>query len=223
MVRFGCRLLSVVGLMALPCISCKPEPPFEISIRVLSDGNPLPGAVVMKGGKDGPATGPDGRVVVKIPGQEGEVVDLMVRCPPDYVSPKTPIGAGLRRIANGKLPEYQTSCPPAVRHLVVAVRADAGPNLPVRVLGRVVGKTDPNGAFTFALPLKPGDGVELTFDTDGIDRITPKNPSAQIVMSQYDDVVTVSQKFEWAPVKKKYVYVRPPPQAIRSMGPRRGI
>jgi hypothetical protein len=217
--------LPWLGLVALPFVGCKPEPPapFDIAIKVLSDGHPLPGAVILKAGKEGPATGPDGRVVVKIPGQEGEVVDLMVRCPADYVSPKTPIPAGLRRIANGKLPEYEASCPPAVRHLVIAIRADQGPNLPVKILDHVVGKTDVNGAFTYALPLRPGDGVDLTLDTDGIDRITPKNPSAQIVMSQFDDVVTVNQKFEWAPPKVVVVHGPPRPTAIPSMGPRRGF
>jgi hypothetical protein len=219
--------LALIGLLALPFISCKPEPapPFEISIRVLSDGHPLPGAVITKGGKDGPATGPDGKVVVKIPGQEGEVVDLMVRCPPDYISPTKALGAGLRRITDGRLPEYEISCPPAVRHLVVAVRAENGPNLPVKILDRIVGRTDANGAFTYALPLRPGDGVDLMLDTTGIDRITPKNPSTSIVMKPYDDVVTFDQKFQWADVKKVYVAgpVRPTAIVQRSAGPHRGF
>lgn len=217
-------LLPLLGLAVLPLVSCslKPEaaPPFEIAIKVTSDGHPLPGAVIVRGGKDGPMTQADGTAVVKIAGQEGEVVDLMVRCPADYVSPVKPIGAGLRRIANGKLPEYETSCPPAIRHLVVAVRADNGPNIPVRILDRIVGRTDVNGAFTYALPLRPGDGVELMLDTTGIDRITPKSPTTSIVMKSYDDVVTFDQKFQWA---------APPPPPMRhinipkAIGPRRGF
>jgi hypothetical protein len=217
--------LALVGLFALPFYGCslkgEPAAPFEIMVRVASDpGHPLPGAVVTKGGKEGPSTGTDGKVTVKIAGQEGESVDLMIKCPPDYVSPTKPITVSLRRIAGSKLPEYETSCPPAVRHLVVAVRADNGPNIPVRILDRVVGRTDVNGAFTYALPLRPGDGVELTLDTTGIDRISPKNPSAPIVMKAFDDVVTFDQKFQWAEAKKTYR-----PQAARptQIGPRRGF
>jgi hypothetical protein len=112
-----------------------------------------------------------------------------------------------------------------VRHLVVAVRAENGPNLPVKILDRIVGRTDANGAFTYALPLRPGDGVDLMLDTTGIDRITPKNPSTSIVMKPYDDVVTFDQKFQWADVKKVYVAgpVRPTAIVQRSAGPHRGF
>jgi hypothetical protein len=227
-VRDPCTMrmaLPFVGLLAPLLVSCSlkadPAAPFELSIHVQSDpGHPLPGAIITKGGKEGPSTGIDGKVNVKIAGQEGESIDLMIKCPPDYISPTKPISVSLRRIVGGKLPEYEASCPPAVRHLVVAVRADNGPNLPVRILDRVVGRTDVNGAFTYALPLRPGDGVELTLDTTGIDRITPKNPSTAIVMKPFDDVVTFDQKFQWAAESKK-VY-KPFNRPIQ-IGPRRGI
>ena len=197
-----------------------PAPPFEIVVNVSSDrGHPLPGAVIMKGGKEGPSTGADGRVSVKIAGVEGETVDLMVKCPADYVSPTKAIAVALRRVSGSKLPEYEASCPPAVRHMVVAVRADNGGNLPVKVLDRVVGYTDPNGAFTYALPLRPGDGVEMMLDTSGNPLLSPKNPSTMLTMKPYDDVVTFDQKFQVAEVKKVY-HVKQRPVAI---GPRRGF
>jgi hypothetical protein len=70
------RELSIVGLsLALvPACNLKPDPvaPFEVVVSVMSDpGQPLPGAIVMKGGKEGPQTGADGKVTVKIAGQEG--------------------------------------------------------------------------------------------------------------------------------------------------------
>jgi hypothetical protein len=212
--------LLLLPLAALGC-NLKPEPipPFEIVVRVSSDpGHPLPGATVMKGGKEGPQTGIDGKVSVKIAGMEGETVDLMIRCPADYVSPTRPISVLLRRNTGTKLPEYETACPPAMRHLVVAVRADNGGNLPVKVLDRVVGYTDPNGAFTYALPLRPGDGIEMVLDTTNAPLLSPKNPSTLLTMKAYDDVVTFDQKFQVAEVKKVYK-AKQRPVAI---GPRRG-
>jgi hypothetical protein len=198
----------------------EPVPPFEIIVHVVSDpGHPLPGAIVMKGGKEGPSTGSDGKVNVKIGGQEGESVDLMIKCPADYVSPTRAISVLLRRNTGTKLPEYDASCPPAIRHMVVAVRADNGANLPVKVLDKIVGYTDGAGAFTYALPLRPGDGVEMVLDTTNFPLVTPKNPSKLLTMSPFDDVQTFDQKFQVAEVKKVY-HVKARPQAI---GPRRGF
>ncbi len=217
-------LVGWVSLVAVDGAGCglqaEPPPPFEIVISVSSDpGHPLPGVIVMKGGKEAPSrTGADGKLSLKIGGQEGETLDLMVKCPPDYVSPTKPISVLLRRNAGTKLPEYEAACPPAVRHMVVAVRADNGANLPVKVLDRVVGYTDAAGAFTYALPLRPGDGVEMTLDTSKNPLLSPQNPTAMLTMKPYDDVVTFDQKFQVAEVKKKVVHVNRP----TAIGPRRG-
>lgn len=204
------KLLATLALLAgvTSCDVVKPvsQAPFEILVRVESDpGRPLPGAIIMKGGKEGPTTGADGSVTLKIPGQEGESVDLIVRCPADYVTSPKPLTVSLRR--GSKLPEYTWSCPPAIRHMVVAVRAENGPNLPVVWFGRVIGRTDGNGAFTALFPLKPGDPLELTLDTSdkAYERIHPKNPTGSFTMKPYDDVVTFDQKFNWDPVAVHYV------------------
>jgi len=208
--------LGLLGALT-SCDAVKPagQAPFEIVVKVESDpGHPLPGAIIMKGGKEGPATGPEGKVTLKIPGQEGESVDLMVRCPADYVSSPKPLTVSLRR--GSKLPEYTWSCPPAIRHMVVAVRADNGPNLPVVWFGRVIGRTDSNGAFTALFPLRPGDGLELTLDTSekSNERIHPKNPTGSFTMKPYDDVVTFDQKFSWDPPPVHYVARPNLPQRI---------
>jgi hypothetical protein len=218
----GLTTLSLLLPLAFVGCNLKPEPvpPFEIMVSVASDpGHPLPGAIVMKGGKEGPSTGTDGKVLVKIGGQEGESVDLMIKCPADYVSPTRPISVLLRRNAGSKLAQFEASCPPAIRHMVVAVRADKGGNLPVKILDRIVGYTDAEGAFTYALPLRPGDGVEMVIDTSSNPLISPKSPSALFTMKPYDDVLTFDQKFTVAEVKKVYK-ARARPVAI---GPRRGF
>jgi hypothetical protein len=198
----------------------EPQPPFSVVVRVQSDpGHPLSGATVMKGGREGPKTGADGTVQVNIPGIEGETVDLSIKCPSDYVSPLKPIGVLLRRNAGGKLPEYNADCPPAIRHMVVAVRADNGGNLPVTVLDHVIGYTDGAGAFTYAVPLKPGDGIEMKIDTTNQPLLKPQNPTKLLTMASHDDVVTFDQKFQVTEVKKVY-HAKAVPQRL---GPRRGF
>jgi hypothetical protein len=196
-----------------------PLPPFEVAIRVESDpGRPLVGAIIMKGGKEGPSTGADGRVAVKIAGIEGESVDLTVKCPPDYVSPTKPINVILHRIAGPKLVEYDVSCPPTLRRMVVAVRADNGANLPVVYLGHELTRTDATGAATLLFQLRPGEQFELGFDTTekGNERIRPQNPTQAFVMRAADDIVTFDQKFTWQPRPTRYVAPPPRPVQIRS-------
>jgi hypothetical protein len=211
-------LALLAGLGVGPgCAGLKeqPPPPFEVAIRVESDpGHPLPGAVIMKGGKEGPSTGPDGRVPVKIMGLEGESVDLTVKCPPDYISPVKPINVILRRIAGTKLVEYDVRCPPTLRRMVVAVRADNGPNLPVMYLGRELTRTDPTGAATLLFQLRPGEQFELAFDTTEKtnERIRPQNPTQNFVMRADDDIVTMDQRFTW--LAKPTHYVAPPMHAV---------
>jgi hypothetical protein len=201
--------MAGLGLLSTSCDLLKPPPPapFQVVVRVESDpGRPLPGAIIAKGGKDGPATGPDGTVTLKILGQEGESVDLAVKCPTDYVSSNKMLTVSLRR--GSKLPEYDWSCPPAIRHLIVALRTDNGPSLPVTYLGSSIGRTDSNGAFTHMFALRPGDGVELLLDTSGVERIHPTNPTFSATVKPYDDIVTFEQKFKVDPAPVHYV---PPP------------
>jgi hypothetical protein len=212
--------LALASLAAAGCPALKeqPPPPFEVAIRVDSDpGHPLPGAIIMKGGKEGPSTGADGRVAVKIPGIEGESVDLTVKCPPDYVSPTKPINVMLRRIAGTKLVEYDVTCPPMLRRMVVAVRADNGPNLPVMYLGKELIRTDATGAATLLFQLRPGEQFELGFDTSekGNERIRPQNPAQNFVMRSNDDVVTLDQKFTWLPKPSHYIAPPPKPKEIK--------
>jgi hypothetical protein len=195
---------GVLGLGGCDALKAPPPAPFEVLIRVESDpGRPLPGAIIAKGGKDGPSTGPDGKVILKIPGQEGDTADLNVKCPADYVTSPKVLTVSLRR--GSKVPEYDWSCPPAIRHLVVAIRADNGPNLPVTYFGKTIGQTDANGAFTYLFTLKPGDGVELQLDTGDNKRIHPSSPSFSATMKSYDDIMTFEQRFKVDPAPVHYV------------------
>lgn len=216
-------LLALVGLVGglVSCDAIRPAPPapFEVVIRVESDpGHPLQGAIIAKGGKEAPTpTGPDGKVTLKIPGQEGESVDLTVKCPQDYVSSSKLLSVSLRR--GSKLPQYDWSCPPAVRHVVVAIRADSGPNLPVVYFGKSLGRTDPFGVFTYLFTLKPGDSLDLQLDTSGNERMHPQNPMFSYIMRPVDDIVTFEQRFKVDAPPVHYVAAPARPQNLLQKRP----
>ena len=198
-----------------------PLPPYEVVIHVESDpGVPLPGAIVSKSGKDIAKTGPDGRATITMAGNDGETSDFNVSCPVDFTSPVKPISVTIRRLAGGNAkPEYTTNCTPNVRKVVVAVRADGGPNLPITYLGKPVGKTDSAGAAHLLLAMKPGDQFQLGLDTTapGLERMRPESPAKVFVVKDADDIQVFDIKFTLE--KLKPVYHAPPKRPHRIDAP----
>jgi hypothetical protein len=210
-------LWSAVGLAvtcaALGCgkqLETAPVPAFKFSVRVDSDPNrPLAGAKVLHQDKEVGVTQPDGRALVALRGNEGDQAQLVVKCPETNQQP-APIVVALRRLADGRVPEYAISCPPLVRRVVVGIRAEGGANLPVVFLGNVVARTDSSGAAHFALDVKPGEQFEVQLKTDDNPKLLPKNPARSFVMPPRDDVVVFNQAFSLEKTKKVYHYVAKP-------------
>jgi hypothetical protein len=202
-----------LGVLALGCKNLEAKPvPFELLVHVESDpGRPLAGAVVQLNGKDKGTSAQDGLARLSFVGNEGDTFDLWVRCPTGFASPTKPITASLRRLADRtKLPQYDVVCPPLERTIVVAIRADNGPNLPVMYLDREIARTDASGAAHVILPVKPGDSFQLTLATNekGNEKLRPQNPSLPFTARGQDDLLLFEQRFtrEREPVR----YVKGP-------------
>jgi len=209
--------IACVAVAALGCknLDEKPTAAFEMLVKVESDpGRPLPGAVVTVNGKEKGTTAQDGRARVVFHGDEGETRELWIKCPDGFQSPTRPITASLRRIVDpSKLPQYDAACPPLERTIVVAVRTDNGPNLPVMYLDKEIARTDNSGAAHVMLQMKPGDSFELVLSTAerGNEKLRPQNPSAPFTVRSQDDVFLFEQHFsrERDPVR----VVKGPPRA----------
>ena len=95
------------------------------------------------------------------------------------------------------VPEYDVACPPLLREVVVAVRTENGPNLPVMYLGREITRTDESGAAHVLLSVAPSEPVEIVLDTNSLagQRLHPKNPALSFVVPPHDDVVLFDQRF----------------------------
>ena len=192
-------LVLALGV-ALSCAGCKrpldlPPPVFEIALKVQSDPNrPLSGARVFHRNRELATTGPDGRARLTLPGRDGELTELSVKCPSNHRQP-SPLPVSLHRFEGGKTAEYDVSCPPLVRRAVVGIRAENGPNLPVTFLGSVVARTDAHGAAHFSLDVKPGETFEVQLKTDAQPKLVPQNPSRAFVMPAHDDLLVFTQTF----------------------------
>jgi hypothetical protein len=103
----------------------------------------------------------------------------------------------LKRLTDtSKTPEYAVSCPPKNRSIVVAVRAEGGPNLPVLYLGREVARTDASGSAHVLLKLEPGEQFSLTLNTGDDKLVRPQSPVASFAVGNRDDVMLFDQRFE---------------------------
>ncbi len=214
--RFFALVLAVVPTI-LATGGCRrldapPPPAFKFVVRVESDPKrPLAGARVFYADKELGLTDASGVATVTLKGNEGDSVQLSVKCVETHQSPG-PFNVTLRRLADPtRIAEQLVQCPPLVRRVVVGVRADNGPNLPVMFLGNVVARTDMSGAAHFALDVKPGEQFEVLLKTEDQPRLLPKNPARSFVVRPMDDVVVFNQTFGFE--KKK-------PSPPRGPGPR---
>jgi hypothetical protein len=183
--------------------------PFEVQVTVVSDpGAPLPGASVLSGNRVVGTTGDAGTARLQVQGNEGDQVELTIKCPTNFESPNKPLLVSLRRFAPGSPPpQFGARCPPALRTLVVGVRAESGPNLPVMVLGRPVARTDSSGAALFSIQARPSEQVEVTVNTaePGAEQLRPQSPTLTFVAKETDDFVVLEVNFTVA--KKRVVEV----------------
>lgn len=196
----------VAGAVSTACSEPPPPDPFRVVVRVEGDpGRAIPGANVTRANQLLGTTDATGRATLELSGVEGEITDLLVTCPEGFQTPTKPINVRLTRLAEKtKIPEYEVACPPSVRRVVVAIRAENGPNLPVMYLGRSVTRTDPAGAASFALEVPPGSQFTVALSTAERADINPISPSRVFVVGAQDDVFLFDQRFE---VEKK----KPPP------------
>ncbi len=213
---------SVIGpvAFAVGCARPAPPPPSEarVEVRVLDYADaPVAGTVFRSGSQDIATTSEDGRVTLSLPGREGDILSVEVRCPSEYASPEEPIVIQRLSIV-GSVASHLTRCRRLRHRLVVGVRAEGGPNLPITRLGRVVGTTDAAGAATLMFDLDGDQRVELTLSTEALvtQKISPRNPSAVFDVGNGDDVKLFDVRFTRPTV------VRPPPAkaVAHRQGPR---
>lgn len=201
------RALAVVAILMMTSgcgtmsLDPPPPPPFKVAFAVEGDpGHPITGAVVARNDKAVATTGADGRAELTLQGADGETVDATVKCPEGHTSPPRPVSIRLARTGDGKAPVFKVACPPTQRHVVVAVKAENGPNLPVVYLGKVITHTDASGAAHFAIEAPPGGQFQVTLDTADDKRLSPPSPSKPFTVGGADEIVVFDQKFE---VEKK--------------------
>jgi hypothetical protein len=193
-----------------------PPPSFAAIVRVESDpGRPLAGAEVLYKTKLIGTSDPSGVVQFKLTGGEGQTFDLTVKCPEGHEAAKG-VAVTLRKLADPKaIPEYKVSCKPSLRTVVVAVRAENGPNLPVIYKGSVRARTDASGAAHLVIPSRANQSISIKLDTAEAKDLRPESPVTTFEVKESDELYVLDQSFK---VERKRVYVgRPRPSGPRPL------
>jgi hypothetical protein len=123
----------------------------------------------------------------------------------------------LRRLSENRPAEYSTRCPPSFRKVVVVIRANNGPYVPVVHLNEVVGRTDASGSATILANVKPNEELQFTLKTSSdkaFERHEPIDPVVGYLVQPTDEVVVLSQEFKVRPRPVVYYAPKPKPQII---------
>lgn len=177
---------------------CKPAAPTATSAPVVlriknTRGAAVVGAEVLSGGDVVTRSNDSGLARLDVGGAEGDTFLVEVRCPPPLKSP-APFPVRKLSIAGGDA-EVAVKCEETTRSLVVVVRAENGPNLPILYLGKEIGRTDHSGAAHIEIDADVHERVELTLGTDEEAGIHPENPSAAFEASDADEIRELAVTF----------------------------
>jgi hypothetical protein len=129
-------------------------------------------------------------------GPEGDTLPLNVRCPASYASPERPLLVGLRHLGDGSTrARFEVECFSLVHSVVVGIRAENGPRLPILHLKSVVGQTDEQGVAHVLLRASANEQIALTLDTSKSPSLLPQSPTLDFATRDSDEFLLVGQKF----------------------------
>ncbi len=197
------RRRALIALaVAAGCGAPAPPPLYPITLRVMSDDHPLPGATVVIANRELGATDAQGRFRMETVGTEGAPVEVLVRCPAGFRSPPMPLQVVLRSTValdqsqRGQGIETTAQCPPSQRIAAVIVRTPGRPNLPIVYDNHEITRTDLQGVAHMIFRVGAGDPLRLRIDTHEQPLLRPANPELVVLTTDSDNVYVSAQNFE---------------------------
>ena len=191
--------------LILALVACH-EPPapdaFRVTVSVrTAGGDPVPGAEISQDRAVVGATGAGGQLVLDVTASEGDELRLAARCPGTYLSPERPTTLLLRRVvalddASPSPLEVSFACRPRSRVAAVVIRASGQADLPVRLHGTELARTDQHGVAHLVVSAAPHSTLALALDTTGRPLLRPQNPALTVRLEDADELFVLEQAFE---------------------------
>jgi hypothetical protein len=175
---------------------------FEVVFRTVAENErPLPGAAVSVNQKALGVTNEQGRLAVRIPGAEGQTLQVGIECPKGYAlaQPASPLKLTRLRALGGSAAEpsvHSSTCVKQAREVAVVVRAGKGPGIPVLVNGVERAITDPNGYAHAVMQVdRNASSLRVDLDTSASPELLPRSPSRAFELSRQDAILVIDQSF----------------------------
>lgn len=194
-------LAALAGASLSACEEEKPPQRYRLTFEVYTDLQPLPGAELLVRTRSMGRTDAAGTLQLELPGRDGLVVPVTVRCPEGMRGPQAPIEVTLRtlnildRASAARGIVNRVNCPPNDRSVAVLVRTDRRANIPVLWQGREVSRTDESGLALLTFRVRPSTPLQLAMNTSEQGQLRPQNPTRQFLSPDSDDVVVWDQEF----------------------------
>jgi hypothetical protein len=207
-----CACLSTTDESAAPAQALT----FPIAIAARSeDRNAIAGVGISLDKQLLGTTDASGIASLTLHGAEGDTLALSVKCPAAYASPDRPLLVGLRHLGGGSTrARFDVECFPLVHNVVVGIRAENGPRLPILRLKTVVGQTDDQGVAHVLLQASANEQIALTLDTSKNANLLPQSPTLDFATRDSDEFLLVSQKFTVKQAPPRRVVSRPIPKHL---------
>ena len=207
--------VAIASCALVACGSVKPAVHAQranVTVQSEETRGPVEGASIRVNGQAVGATSAQGLVELNVSGIAGDKFHVELACPEGY-RPPTPDSQDVfvTPTLGGPPPQLMFHCESATRKAIVNVRADNGPNLPVRYLGREIGRTDDKGAARVSIDTAPGDTFELVLDTSASKTLHPQSPALSFRVDNRASVFTFAQKFTAEKPKVKGKFKPPVP------------
>lgn len=198
---------ALTSLALVACGSVKPPVYAQranVTVHSEETRGPVEGASVKVNGQAVGATSADGLMLLNVSGIAGDRFHVELACPEGY-RPPTPDSQDIfvTPTLGGAPPQIVFHCESATRKAIINVKAENGPNLPVRYLGREIGRTDAHGDARVVIDTAPGDSFELVLDTAAAEKLHPQSPALSFRIEDKASVFTFAQKFTVEKVKPK--------------------
>lgn len=205
-------LVGVTGCDRAAFVAPPPPPPQDVIVKITSDEEAVPGAQVGGTGIEAALTNDKGEARIALGGPDGTSYDVILQCPEGYGAPAHPIKVTVRR--SSKTPEYSSECKRLGRIAVVAIKS-ADPlgkipyvGVPVKYLGREIGRLDENGMALVSFHARVGDSFTLQLDTSDpkFTYMRPISPEKTFSIRDDDDIFVLNQTFtEERPVVRRVI------------------
>ena len=223
--------LALALALAAGASACEEEKPpqrYRLTFEVYTDLLPLPGAELLVRARSMGRTDAAGTLQLELPGRDGLVVPVTIRCPEGTRGPAQPIEVTLRtlnildRAAAARGIVNRVNCPPVDRAVAVVVRTDRRANVPVFWQGHEVSRTDESGLAVMTFRVRPSTPIQLAMNTAELATLRPQNPTRQFLVPDSDEVLVWEQEFHEEAAPSARPRARPHVGPIRRMPVRIG-